>query len=751
LNEAKTAFSKRSRCDEQHGTEAVDTTALSVDVDTNAVPKKSVETDFTASSDAKCQRGKQFESKNISELLVIEIFAGTARLSKTAREAGFQVLPIDKSSSRATQIFVASYDVTVPEQLDALKELLETEAQRILAVHLAPACGTASRAREKKLKSFAKRGFKIPGPLRSTEKPLGLDGLQGLDKIRTESANLVYSATAVLVRKCLELNILCSLENPANSLFWFFPEISELLDLGFKVSFHNCMHGGNRNKLTTWWSTKDVFSELAVLCDAGHTHAKWNPTPVGNSLSFPTAEEAAYPFLLCKRLVAILVQHAIELGAENPIDMEEQLPSGHVTSHRWVIDMLPKGKLVKPLVSEFQSYKNFIIDVASDPEQSQVFKTLPKGARIVHRQLQWGTIRVDEGLYTWVTNNKSYEIEAQSPLLDKIQLGETMQAELIAVGMPRDPWDFLARAVEAGHPRSLAVHLNDGVQNMLRENFSEEPHKVVKARVQFLKTWTARCKELEQAERDLHDSLEPHLRNVLEGKRLLLFKEILISLQYPDTELVDTICQGFPLTGWMPKSHVFPPHMKRPTHSLDAAKRLAKGVNHSIIKQVSEQSDPELAAEVWNQSLDEVSKGWTWFDDDGGTEGKILAKRFGLKQGDKIRMIDDCSVGGFNASCGTSEKFRVHAVDELAAYMCWCMTNLGREAMQQVVGKTYDLKNAYKQYGVRAQDRDLLRIAVWDHEQGRVRLMGTNALPLELSGPWARFCASQWLSGTLEW
>ena len=64
------------------------------------------------------------------------------------------------------------------------------------------------------------------------------------------------------------------------------------------------------------------------------------------------------------------------------------------------------------------------------------------------------------------------------------------------------------------------------------------------------------------------------------------------------------------------------------------------------------------------------------------------------------------------ATCGTSEKLKVHAVDEIAAYMCWCMTNLGKEAMQQVVGKTYDLKNAYKQYGVRPQDRDLLRIAV---------------------------------------
>ena len=332
-----------------------------------------------------------------------------------------------------------------------------------------------------------------------------------------------------------------------------------------------------------------------------------------------------------------------------------------------------------------------------------------------------------------MTNNKSYEIEAHSPLLDKNQLGETMQAELIAVGIPRDPWDFLARAVEAG-PRSLAVHLNDGVQNMLRENFSEEPHKVVKARAQFLKTWTARCKELETAERELHNGLEPHLKSVSGGKRLLLFKEILTALQYPDTELVDTICKGFPLTGWMPKSHVFPPHMKRPTHSLDAAKRLAKGVNNSIVKQVSEQADPELAAEVWNQSLDEVSKGWTWFDDDSGMDGKILAKRFGLKQGDKIRMIDDCSIGGFNATCGTSEKLKVHAVDEIAAYMCWCMTNLGKEAMQQVVGKTYDLKNAYKQYGVRPQDRDLLRIAVWDHAHGRVRLMGTNALPFGAVG-----------------
>ena len=60
-----------------------------------------------------------------------------------------------------------------------------------MAIHLAPACGTSSKAREKKLWNFRNKGFKVPGPLRSKAKPMGLDSPAGLDKIRTESANIV--------------------------------------------------------------------------------------------------------------------------------------------------------------------------------------------------------------------------------------------------------------------------------------------------------------------------------------------------------------------------------------------------------------------------------------------------------------------------------------------------------------------------------------------------------------------------------
>ena len=102
------------------------------------------------------------------------------------------------------------------------------------------------------------------------------------------------------------------------------------------------------------------------------------------------------------------------------------------------------------------------------------------------------------------------------------------------------------------------LHLNSEVTEMLRENFEMSPHLVVKERAQFFGFWSKRSKELEAEEKALHANLEPHLRQVLQGKRLLIFKEMLNHFGYPDKKLVDDIVAGFPLSGWLPKSHVFP-------------------------------------------------------------------------------------------------------------------------------------------------------------------------------------------------
>lgn len=124
------------------------------------------------------------------------------------------------------------------------------------------------------------------------------------------------------------------------------------------------------------------------------------------------------------------------------------------------------------------------------------------------------------------TAGKDFQLENAEATLQGVAMDERVQAELCTIGIPREPWDFVERAVEAGHPRSLGVHLSENVMDMLRQNFSEEPYKLVKGRAKFLHKWTKRCKELEKQEQQLHEGLEGHLKSVLKGKRLLVFQDV---------------------------------------------------------------------------------------------------------------------------------------------------------------------------------------------------------------------------------
>ena len=130
----------------------------------------------------------------------------------------------------------------------------------------------------------------------------------------------------------------------------------------------------------------------------------------------------------------------------------------------------------------------------------------------------------------------------------------------------------------------------------------------------------------------------------------------------------------------------------------------------------------------------------------------ILAKRFGLQQKSKVRVIDDCTVGGYNKAYGTKEKLRVHAIDQLAAYLSWLCTSVGTDINDEIVGRTYDLRSAYKQFGVSVQTRDLLRLLVWDSDQQTPCLLGVNALPFGASGSvsaFLRISMALWYVGTV--
>ena len=175
---------------------------------------------------------------------------------------------------------------------------------------------------------------------------------------------------------------------------------------------------------------------------------------------------------------------------------------------------------------------------------------------------------------------------------------DSLQVEVVDVGIPREPLDFCRRAIEVGHPRSVAVHISDVVQEALKFNFETQPHHVAKLRTEFFVKWTKRARELATQEAELIKSA-------------------------PE--------------GWLRKSHVFPHRVRHPEYDVETLKMLAKGLNQSIKAQVAAMEINEVTKSAWETTKEELQKGWLWVDDDTSMEGKVVAKRFGLVQKNKTR------------------------------------------------------------------------------------------------------------------
>ena len=207
--------------------------------------------------------------RDFENLICIEIFSGSGRLTAAIRKIGIRAVAIDRSSQRTTGP-VTLLDLTKSSDLQYLLNFIETEKDNILLIHMAPPCGTASAARNRRRKHLEEAGFVLPVPLRSKEYPMGLPTLKGLDLDKVTAANSLYDATAKIAMHSIGLNLTVSIENPQNSLlFWLTDPIRELLQWhpgNFNV-LDSCMMGGDRDKATAWWCSDDLCDSLNLRCD----------------------------------------------------------------------------------------------------------------------------------------------------------------------------------------------------------------------------------------------------------------------------------------------------------------------------------------------------------------------------------------------------------------------------------------------------------------------------------------------------
>ena len=655
--------------------------------------------------------------------LVLEIFAGSCRLAKACREIGFSVQAVDKDPSRSEKFKIFQCDITKPTEYKHFLAFLEVEKDHLLHSHFAPSCGTASRARERPIPGLAPD--ECPRPLRSDLHPDGFPDLTSTEKERVSQANLSYDAMCDLIELLVPLGCSVSVENPIRSLFWKYSRMKKLMQKypGHFSYFHHCMHGGDRDKETAWWCfdprhpQTNLFQSLELRCDGSHTHKTWRPFRDASGKMYPTKTEAAYPHLLCERVAHILKTAAIEQGYTFSEDLDEQLQHEPHVAQRQLFASQPRGHKLKPLVSEYGSYLQVCCPPNDDADWQQFMKTLPKGSKICHRILVPGGFSRDD-------------IECKNMIATKAWC-PNITCEKFSVGIPREPSDFVTDAVKKGHPRDVIASAPEEIKRLVAGLLSGDTRPRFEKRAAFMKRWLRRSLDLKRDEERLHESLPKHLKRILAGKRLLLWKEILQDLQYADVAVIDDIISSFSLTGWAPKTHVFHTHVRKPQYSVDQLLKMAPGFNAAVLGSLSGGSDSPHGSVVWEETMQEVAKGWIEPCDD--NIGTCIAKRFPVPQRNKVRMIDDFSICGVNAAYGLREKLRVQAVDELCSYLAIALDEVKSNSAVRLVGRTYDLKSAYKQFGVDQWHADHLRIAV-RQPGGAVKTFKVLALPFGATG-----------------
>ena len=227
-------------------------------------------------------------------------------------------------------------------------------------------------------------------------------------------------------------------------------------------------------------------------------------------------------------------------------------------------------------MSEFGEIVGFAVPFVSAPHVEN-FESFPQGSQIISRQIASRFFR--DGFFKERKNLKVH----------KDPTDENHFYEILRVGRPRTPEEFLRASIKARHPKNLVKRVGPELGHAIELLVDPERSKLEKLKASFLKKWTARAIELKEPERKLREDMPHHLQTTMKGKRLCLWKEIRIDLKYPDVAIIDEAVKGFDLTGWGAKSGVFEMNVRAPEMSVDQLDGMAIRLNSAVVSSLKDQ------------------------------------------------------------------------------------------------------------------------------------------------------------------
>ena len=124
-------------------------------------------------------------------------------------------------------------------------------------------------------------------------------------------------------------------------------------------------------------------------------------------------------------------------------------------------------------------------------------------------------------------------------------------------------------------------------------------------RIQWLAKWTERAKQLQQHDAEIKSTLPSHAAKILEPKRLALFKEILVDLEYPDIGAFDELVNGTDLVGEVKPFGIFEKAFRPAEKTVSQLKEASKSermLNFSnALLQVTRKLMPWFTARPWKR------------------------------------------------------------------------------------------------------------------------------------------------------
>jgi hypothetical protein len=315
---------------------------------------------------------------------------------------------------------------------------------------------------------------------------------------------------------------------------------------------------------------------------------------------------------------------------------------------------------------------------------------------------------------------------------------------VLKVGEPWTPEEFVSQAEAVVHPFD-AVVAPDAVLRNIFALLTLGPVGLAAARAETLAHWKERAVELDPQEEELRKMMHPDVRPIMASKRILLFGEMLSAAGVPKAnDLCQHLAAGFTITGEVPASGLFPSERREPEKTIEDVWREAPLVRRAIWASLRPSGDPELDQEVTAATKLEKEQGWLRgpvpFEEAAARHSCFtVARRFGIKQGGAVRVIDDYSENGVNATVGTAEKIDVGGLDSILAIAKAVLASVGPDSREvtvalsdgtslkgsmhsslshasakKLLGKVFDLSKAYRRLARAPGAASVMNIATWN-------------------------------------